>query len=133
MLTEAKPTNRSYGFRFSWRDLVVFVIAVSIAWSMHMSADPFWWVVPAVVAHFFLFCNVFLVWQRLEWLWAATFVVNVTVHNWRGIMEPLPILLWQLPITLLVIVLQMRSPHYHGVWARRINPRFDQWLEGKWG
>lgn len=36
----------------------------------------------------------------------------------------------QTPLTLLAIVAEVRSPQYHGVLARRVNPRLDAWLAG---
>ena len=83
------------------------------------------------LGHFFLFCNVFLVWRRWELFWAATFVANVAIHLALGIASGLSVLLSQLPVTLYVIVRQIRSPWYHGIAARRLNPRLNDYLKGK--
>jgi hypothetical protein len=36
----------------------------------------------------------------------------------------------QTPLTALAIAAEMRSPEYHGVLARRLNPHLDRWLAG---
>lgn len=90
--------------------------------------SPLWWIVPSALGHFFLFCNVFLVWRRLEMLWAAAFVLNVAAHIALESFDPWPSLLWQAPVTLWVVAWQMRSPWYHGVFARQINPRLADYL-----
>ena len=37
----------------------------------------------------------------------------------------------QLIVTFALIMNELRSPHYHGVFARRINPRIDDYLADK--
>ena len=83
-----------------------------------------------VLGHFFLFCNVFLVWRSWELLWAGTFIVNAATHLLMDSTSGVPVLLWQLPVTLGVIVWQIRSPWYHGVGARWLNPRLNDYLNG---
>ncbi len=90
-----------------------------------------WWIIPAALGHFFLFCNVFLVWRRLELLWAASFVVNVVAHVASNEFDFWPPLLWQTPVTLLVVAWQMRSPWYHGIFAHQINARIQDYLSHK--
>jgi hypothetical protein len=34
----------------------------------------------------------------------------------------------QTPLTAIAIGLEVRSPEYHGIGARRLNPRLDEWL-----
>jgi hypothetical protein len=86
---------------------------------------------PLAVVHFFLFCNVFRIHRTKELVWAAICVVNVSTWAaldafcWFGILAV------QLPVTVAVIVLEMRGPWYHGVMARRINARLDDYLMGR--
>lgn len=112
----------------SWLDAVILQAGAVLSWWLMMLPFPLWWIVPAALGHFFLFCNVFLVWQRLELLWALVFVLNVAAHFLMEVFDPAPSLLWQAPVTILVIALQMRSPWYHGIFARRINPRLADYL-----
>lgn len=124
------PIQRSYGFRCSATDGLVLLVGSGLAYWLWSEAFAFWWVVPLVVGHFFLFCNVFLVWQKWELLWAAAFLVNACIHLFLGEFGWLSTLLVQLPVTFLVIALQLRSPYYHGILARRINGRLDEYLDG---
>jgi len=124
-------TSRTSGFRLSWLDAVILIFGTVLSWWLQSQSFPLWWIVPAALGHFFLFCNVFLVWRRLELLWAAAFVFNVAAHVFFDEWDPSPSLLWQTPVTLAVIAWQMRSPWYHGVFARLINPRLTDYLSHK--
>ncbi|WP_395733030.1 hypothetical protein [Prosthecobacter sp.] len=127
-MKQALRTARHHGFRLSFVDALVLVTgAVLSGWLAKMDF-PLWWIVPAAVGHFFLFCNVFLVWRRWELLWAAAFIFNVAGHFSLETYTATPVLLWQAPATILVIVFQMRSPWYHGIFARQINPRLADYL-----
>lgn len=121
-------TPRRHGFRLSWLDGMVLLAGFALSVWLLRRDFPLAWVVPVVVGHFFLFCNVFLVWRRLELLWAGVFVINVGAHVAFNVFDFLPPLMWQVPMTGLVIALQMRSPWYHGIFARRINPRLADYL-----
>jgi hypothetical protein len=130
-MSPTSPPIRTCGFRISWLDAVVLLLgAVLSYWLIHRSF-PLAWIVPAALGHFFLFCNVFLVWRRWELLWAAAFVLNVATHLALGSLDWLSPLLFQLPITLLVIIWQIRSPWYHGIWAEQLNPRLKEYLAVK--
>lgn len=129
-MKQALRTARHHGFRLSFVDALVLVTGAVLSGWLAEIDFPLWWIVPAAVGHFFLFCNVFLVWRRLELLWAAAFVFNAAVHFALETYTATPVLLWQAPATILVIVLQMRSPWYHGIFARQINPRLADYLRG---
>ena len=128
--TSTPQPGRQYGFRFSLWDAVVLLVTGTLSLWVRSKDFPLWWIVPAAVGHFFLFCNVFLVWRSLELIWAAILVVNVASHVATGHPNWWPALGWQLPVTAVVIALQLRSPWYHGILARRINPRLDDYLNG---
>lgn len=128
--SSSKP-DRIAGARFSMTDGLVIVLAVALTMWLRQIDHELWWIVPMVVGHFFLFCNVFLVWRRLEFIWAGVFVVNVALHLALGRLEWWWPCLWQLPVTIAVIVVQIRSPWYHGVGARRMNPRLEDYLQHK--
>ncbi len=129
----SSPDNfpaKTYGFRCSKWDILVLLIAAVSAFGLFRSGIPIWWIIPAVTGHFFLFCNVFLVWRRWELIWAACFVAIVSWRMAQGEAGWWPTLLYVLPVTFTVILVQIRSPWYHGVWARRLNPRVDEFLNG---
>ena len=106
------------GFRFSASDAVILLLGCFATWRLRRAEFPLWWIVPIVIGHFFLFCNVFLVWRRWETVWAALFVINVASHIVFGALGWVQPLVIQLPVTLAVIVAQIRSPYYRGVFAK---------------
>ncbi|MDB6004688.1 MAG: hypothetical protein JWR15_1675 [Prosthecobacter sp.] len=123
------PMSRTSGFRMSWLDAVILLLGAFLScWLIHQSF-PLAWIVPAALGHFFLFCNVFLVWRRWELLWAAAF--NVAAHLAFGTIDWLSPMLFQLPVTLLVITWQIRSPWYHGIFAQRLNHQLKDYLANR--
>ncbi len=119
---------RKHGFQMSALDGVVLLLGTILTIWLRNEAFPLWWIVPMALGHFFLFCNVFLVWRRLELVWAAVLVVLISGHLAFGHTDWLSPLMMQMPVTLIVLWLQLRSPWYHGIFARQINPRLDHFL-----
>ena len=122
--------NKRYGFRCSVIDALVLIAGAGLSLWLHSIHFPLWWVVPMALGHFFLFCNVFLVWRRWELLWAGFFILNVAAHLALNDTHGGSALLWQSPVTLGVIIWQIRSPWYHGIFAERMNPRLADFLRG---
>ena len=119
---------RKHGFQMSAFDGVVLLLGIILTIWLRNEAFPLWWIVPMALGHFFLFCNIFLVWRRLELVWAAVLVVLISGHLAFGHTDWLSPLMMQMPVTLIVLWLQLRSPWYHGIFARQINPRLDHFL-----
>ena len=115
------------GFRLSVRDVVAILIGAAAAFYL-ASIEPWWgFMVAFVVGHFFLFCNVVRMARPLELAWAATFVALASATlltetpGWpitTGV---------SLAVTLVIVVLQMRKPSYHGLGWQRINPGLQAW------
>jgi hypothetical protein len=122
---------RPFGFRLSIFD-GVFLIAAAIAtlW-LHNQDSPMWWVLAVVVVHFFLFCNVVRLHRHLELIWAVVFLVNVGWFLMQGHLNWVGPLSYQSPLTLALIMIEVRSERYHGVAAQRFNPRLDDYLRGR--
>jgi len=129
----ANPKNitRTFGFRFSMTDAAVICLVIAAAGWLHRMENPLWWIVLVVVAHFFLFCNIFRIRRGYEYFWAGTFLLNVGFWLWRTKLDCLPVLAIQLPITACVVLAEMRSRRYHGIFAARINPRLNDYVEGQ--
>jgi hypothetical protein len=76
------------------------------------------WVIPIAAGHFFLFCNVFRLRRSYELVWTGVFIANVTVwlylvdFSWAGVLAA------QLPLTALLIAMEVRSSRYHGIGSR---------------
>ena len=123
----------SPGFRISKTDSFV-LIAGSIG--AGMAAQIEWWmgmIIAFVVGHFFLFCNVFRVARPLEMAWATLFTTSagstivMAQPGWPITFAA------TLAATVVVIVMQMRNPAYHGVAWQTINPGLPQWWAAQGG
>jgi len=128
--------DKGWGLRFSLTDGVVIVVAAVVTWIANEHIGSLAVLVPFLVGHFFLFCNVFRVRRSLELAWGASFVIHICGWLLPSDGDPRKLLVWwvfcaiQLPITALVVGIEMRSSRYHGVFARRINPAFCPRDEG---
>ncbi len=108
----------SSGFRFSVGDGIALAAAAVATWLLLPHIGFLAWLPAVALGHFFLFCNVFRVRRRYELVWAAGFLLNFGAWALSGAFDWLGVLAVQTPLTLLVIVLEIRSPRYHGVFAR---------------
>jgi len=115
------------GFRLSVVDVLVLIggtIAAIVLWM-----NVWWWgfVLTFVLAHFFLFCNVVRMARPLELVWAGVFVVlagaTVVFETPGWIVTAL----FSLLVTVLVVVVEIRKPSFHGVGWQRINPGLPAW------
>lgn len=131
--TCAIPSHRprTCGLRLSALDVVVIVLAILVGIGAYWVSNGFSLFVPFVVGHFFLFCNVFRIRRRPELIWAGIFVINCAAWLLAGIPN-LPLMCAaQLPVTVAILLKELRVPTYHGIFARRVNPRIDDYLVGK--
>ena len=111
------------GFRFSTTDaaaVVAAIIGVMLLWHPLGSMAL---LLPIVLGHFFLFCNVFRVRRSYELAWAVVFIVNVCAWWLAGRFSWWSVLLVQTPVTIVCIGLEISSERYHGVGYRRLNWR----------
>lgn len=119
------------GFRLSIVD--VFVLVLGTAATIVLSMFVWWWgFVPVFgLAHFFLFCNVVRVARPLELVWAGVFIVlagaTVAIDTPGWLVTALVSLL----VTVVVVVVEMRKPSYHGVGWQWINPGLPAWWESR--
>lgn len=130
-LTPRSMSDPRYGFRLSCADVVVLLSAAIGFWLLRRFEMPLAWVLPCVVLHFFLFCNVFRVRRNYELLWAVVFLINVGWHLSQAELGVWPSLLLQLPVTVAVILAEMVSRAYHGIGARRLNRQLDDYLANR--
>jgi hypothetical protein len=119
------------GFRLSAIDVIVLVVGSAAAILLWQQT---WWIefiIAFVIAHFFLFCNVFRISRPLELIWAAAFVVTAGATVATGFPGWAAAIVGTLLATTVVLILGMRSPDYHGVLWQRINPNLPQWWNEK--
>lgn len=117
--------------RLSFSDGVVLLTASAGVWWMHRQGNEMGWIVATVVGHFFLFCNVFRIRRSLELWWAAIFVINTGWWLAQGYTGWLPTMKYQAPVTVVVLIIEMCTLSYHGIGARWINRRLDDYLNNR--
>lgn len=103
------------GFRFSWTDAAAVIVAFATSALLWNTLHEWALLFPIVLGHFFLFCNVFRVCRAFELTWAAIFVANFAAWAMSGHLSWWYALLVQTPFTLTFLVLEIRSPRYHGI------------------
>jgi len=89
------------------------------------------WFIPFVVYHFFLFCNVFRIRRVAELVWAGIFLAHAALWFQRGQVNMALLFGLQTAVTVMLINYEIRQPSYHGIAARRLNPRIDEYLSGR--
>jgi hypothetical protein len=131
MIPEPEPppaNDPRWGARFSALDTIVLVAAgIGIALARDLPIVP--GAMGIVVGHFLLFCNVVRMRRALELIWAIAFL---------GVALGLPLLFREFraeatllaiaPLTAVLVAIEVRSARYHGLLARRLNPRLGTWL-----
>ncbi len=124
--------GRTCGFRFSVTDGVFLALLALAGWALRGPLGPTVGVFVVVPVHFLLFCDVFRVRRSYELLWTAVFLAAVVVSissediDWWIVMGIIA------PLTLVLLIAEMRSPRYHGILCRRINAKhIDAWLAGE--
>jgi hypothetical protein len=117
------------GFRFSWLDLAIVIGGAAAAAAFILVEAWVTFVIAFVVGHFFLFCNVFRLARALELAWAAVFVALVAATVSTGTPGWMMTTGSSLVATIVVVILEMRKPSYHGVFWQQINPHLRQWWE----
>jgi len=126
---ETTHKARTWGFRFSLMDALAICVFIGAAGSLWQQDSPLWWLLLVAAGHFFLFCNVFRIARRRELIWAGLFLLNVGTWAWLDLLTWPRVLMCQLPITVELVVADMRAPGYHGVFANRLNPRLNGYLK----
>ena len=123
--------KRTWGFRFSLADAAALVAFGAVVAVLHWLDLSVWWLVAVVAGHFFLFCNIFRVVRRRELIWAAFFILNVGFWLRLGRLDWFNVLACQLPMSVGVIAWEIKTTRYHGIFAGRLNPTLNDYLEGR--
>lgn len=105
------------------------VLVVGLACTIWAGRQTWWWglVIGFVMAHFFLFCNVFRISRILELIWAVVFVSlagSTIVQQSPGWG---PTIVISLVVSLTLIGLEISKPSYHGIGWRTLNPNLGEW------
>ena len=130
-MTIKKHRKRTWGFQFSRMDAAVIAVFVGLAVVFRQWDSPLWWMLAIASGHFFLFCNVFRIIRRRELIWALLFILNIGSWLWFENLNWAHVMYCQIPITIILIIADMRAPGYHGIFAKRLNPQLNDYLEGR--
>lgn len=121
----------SPGFRLYRTDLVVLCIGAIAALGIGSVDSAFGWVIAFTAGHFFLFCNVLRMARSRELIWAGVFLGLAVSSLTQG----QPSLGWTFcitfAVTVIISVVQLRHPAYHGIAWQYFNPNLPQWWEAK--
>ena len=123
--------NREFrpGFRCSALDVIVLATGILASFAIGRLGGWMSFVVPYVVGHFFLFCNVFRIPRRSELIWALVFVALALLTATSGRPGWPATIAVSFTVTVAVIGLALRRPSYHGIGWRRINPDLHDWWQ----
>ncbi len=123
--------QRTWGFRFSIADTFALIAFAISALLLNKSGSDLWWLLLIAAGHFFLFCNILRLIRRLELIWAVLFILNLGIWFCLQRLTGPRVLLCQLPVTFIVILVALKATRYHGIFAKRLNPRLNAYLEGR--
>ncbi len=116
---KAVKQHKTHGFRLSLVDVLFIVlgtIASYVAWDR---ISIFTYYIPFVIFHFFLFCNVFRVRRNYELIWAGIFLINNACWILGENLNIYTVFATQIPVSILFIVLEIRSDRYHGIFSKK--------------
>lgn len=119
------------GFRCSGLDTVVLIAGAIGTVAMIPIDGRIAFVIGFTVAHLFLFCNVFRISRPLELAWSVVFVALCYASFTWGQPPWLATAGMSFAVTNIVIMLALRTPSYHGIGWRTINPRLPEWWEAQ--
>jgi len=117
------------GFRLSVFDFVFLGLGAAAAY-FAFSQRSLPALIPAyVIFTFFFYCNVFRIRRTPELIWAAAFILTALASFFFE-QPPWPITFGAgLALTVILIVLEMRHPSYHGIFWRSVNPQLPTWWD----
>jgi hypothetical protein len=113
------------GFRLSQVDILVLFLCCLVTyyfpknWLYPKELNSFFnFLIPYVVANFLLFCNIFRVRTKYELCWISSAAINMLIclcyfNNFNMFF------LVQSCFTLVAIVFEIKSPTYHGIFAKK--------------
>lgn len=115
------------GFRISGVDAVFLLIASAGMMASWSAVPQLAFIIGYSTGHFFLFCNVFRISRVPELVWTFGFLLLAGLTMATGKPGWIWVVLLTLPLTLGIIVLEIKKPSYHGLFWRRLNPGLETW------
>ena len=119
------------GFRLSEIDVGILLLGFVVSPVLGEISGPLGIAVPLAVSHFFLFCNVIRMHRILEVIWSVSFV-SLWLYSYQfGFPTWGQTYLIILGVTIVVTIIQLLLPSYHGILWRKINPWLPEWWNEK--
>jgi len=117
------------GFRISLLDMGVLIMSLSLAFFMAYYDKLYAIMILYVVGHFFLFCNIIRISRKPEFIWAVFFIGLNFLHYLYAIPSYPVLLVIMSCLTLLLVILEIKSPAYHGILWEKLNPNLPHWYQ----
>lgn len=115
------------GFRLGRFDMVFLGLGAAAAY-FAFTLGSLKVAIPAyVILTFFLYCNVFRIRRTPELIWAGSFTLITLASFYFGWPSWPMVFAAGITLTIVLIVLEMRHPSYHGIFWRSLNPRLPVW------
>ncbi len=127
-----KERNFSPGFRLSTIDVLILVAGVIGAFLL--AQHGWWWlaiIIGWVLGHFFLFCNVFRMSRRPELIWGFVLIVLGANALFGDTHDLIVAVVGSLLLTVVLVVIEMRRPYYHGIGWSKVNPNLKTWWDAQ--
>ena len=115
------------GFRMSILDGVVLVAGAAGVAFAAKSAPELAMAIGFTVGHFFLFCNLIRMRRVSELAWAAAFLALSTLSSFSNLLAWGSVFAAASVMTVVLVVIELRSPSYHGIFWWRVNPSLESW------
>jgi hypothetical protein len=115
------------GFRLSEMDVGIILLGISVSVLLARFDERLGVAVLFTLAHFFLFCNVLRMSRPFELIWAMLFTLLAGSTFYLGVPPWNVTLAAMLLVTLILTLVQILLPSYHGVLWRQLNPNLEQW------
>lgn len=119
------------GFRLSILDIGVLMVGSLGAWFLRAVEVDLSYMLIFVVGHFFYFCNIVRMSRMPELIWASCFVVITGFGVSNAVVSLTQSFLISFAITIILTILELRKPSYHGVLWSKVNPDLKEWFESK--
>ncbi len=114
------------GFRLSLIDVVFLLVSACVCYYLFLYDSSIGWLVAMPVIAFFCFCNIFRVRRMPEFIWAGCYMVLAPLGFILDMIYLITVMGSSLLI-LLIAILEMYKPWYHGVGYSLINPDVTDW------
>ena len=117
------------GFRISKIDVFVLVIGALSAGYFYTVSQISSLIILFVIGHFFIFCNITRMSRIPELIWSGIFLLCAGFSAAKGQPSWSATFVLAGLTTIILVVLEVRKPGYHGIFWQTLNPNLPSWFE----